>query len=611
MVLYFWRYIIPDTYNYTENPPYYQCERVIDDAESVIWCERYQEPGEISLLLRATPELLEFFWELGMIVTRSDSDRAMRVESIDMTTSSDGGDHIRIAGRSAESFTRDRVIMQRGRMYRTAVDSINYLIRENLGAYWYYHTDANHQHGANNLDCRRYFNLFAEGVSEIGGTQEVADDAFGKNLGIVITEYCKAHGFGFKVVFDGEKLVHSCYRGEDRTLNQSDRNAVIFADDFRNIGDSEYTRTRSEYYSHVIAGGSGAGLERAWSDAYTNYRDYKGIGGNMREKFIDASGVANDTLRGVASNAALASRETYSMTAEAVSGGQYKYREHYFLGDRVSVVNRYGLDGTATVSEVVETEDENGYYCIPRLTAFDTDGYISPERPEKPDPPPEPSPYDRFPDDCITAVKLDADGNETDEIYHFYRTSQSMSEFQHLYNDLLSELGSTEKVNVYCGNDISHLTRYDSITIADSIQRKVAMFKYPANWTSLVTNTDRANLETMSRNGSFLGVETVVLPTQLISIPENMFYGLSLFSSVVFRQDEDGTYKTERLEKYAFRNCPKLTTINLPGSITYINSYYGAFRDMNNLRTITIDKTEGSISGAPWGATNAMVIWTG
>ena len=36
-----------------------------------------------------------------------------------------------------------------------------------------------------------------------------------------------------------------------------------------------------------------------------------------------------------------------------------------------------------------------------------------------------------------------------------------------------------------------------------------------------------------------------------------------------------------------------------------------AFAGCTNLETITINKSEGSVSGAPWGATNATVVWNG
>ena len=59
----------------------------------------------------------------------------------------------------------------------------------------------------------------------------------------------------------------------------------------------------------------------------------------------------------------------------------------------------------------------------------------------------------------------------------------------------------------------------------------------------------------------------------------------------------------------AFGNCRRLTSVTIPGSVTSINEY--AFYSCSNLTEIIINKPSGSISGAPWGATNATITWTG
>ena len=59
----------------------------------------------------------------------------------------------------------------------------------------------------------------------------------------------------------------------------------------------------------------------------------------------------------------------------------------------------------------------------------------------------------------------------------------------------------------------------------------------------------------------------------------------------------------------AFYNCYSLKSINIPSGVTSIGE--SAFSGCTGLQTITINAAEGSISGAPWGATNATVVWTG
>ena len=612
MILYFWRYIIPDALHYNENTPYYQCEKVIDNATSVIWCERYQEPGEVSVMLRASSEMLSFLWELGMIITRTDSDRAMRVDKVEMVTTSDGKDYIRLSGKSAEGFLSDRIIMQRGSMYMKPDEAILYYAKENLGAYWYYHEDADHPHGSS-LDRLRYFNLYVEGNSSAGDTSYSMMDPFGYNLGSFATEMCKSGEFGFRAVFDGEKLVYSCYRGDDRTLNQSERDAVVFADDFRNIGASEFSRSRSGYCSHVVVGGSGTGSERVFSDAYKNYRSPIGIGGNMREKFIDQPSVSPDSLRGIASDAVLSAAETCDFAAEAESGGSYKYREHYFLGDRVSCVNRYGISGTATVAEVVETEDENGVFCIPKLTGFDTSEYIVPERPVKPDPPPPPPPeWDKFEPEHsndIVLVRLDADGKETDEIkvWNSSSTSYRNDAFYLALNWLRYQTGKL--YNLYYGDNtyIPQKSYWEQYLAWYVDYQNIVMFRYPRTWTR---NSDKIfGIYVNGSSKQFSNLKTIVLPettvysTGKIAL-ESSFAYKSGVENVVFRSDEIGG-----IEIYAFSNCSSLKQIEIP--YTGANSIgNNAFYGCDGI-TITLNNAAGTVNGSPWGATNATVIWKG
>lgn len=44
-------------------------------------------------------------------------------------------------------------------------------------------------------------------------------------------------------------------------------------------------------------------------------------------------------------------------------------KEHidYNLGDIVEVENEYGLKARVRITEVIESEDENGYTCIPKF----------------------------------------------------------------------------------------------------------------------------------------------------------------------------------------------------------------------------------------------------
>ena len=64
-----------------------------------------------------------------------------------------------------------------------------------------------------------------------------------------------------------------------------------------------------------------------------------------------------------------------------------------------------------------------------------------------------------------------------------------------------------------------------------------------------------------------------------------------------------------RIEDYSFVGKPILQKIIIPDSVTAIgnNAFFYYFSD--KIQEIVINKTEGSISGAPWGAISATVNW--
>lgn len=64
----------------------------------------------------------------------------------------------------------------------------------------------------------------------------------------------------------------------------------------------------------------------------------------------------------------------------------------------------------------------------------------------------------------------------------------------------------------------------------------------------------------------------------------------------------------ETLEAYSLMQL-KATTLNIPSSIKNIAKY--AINESANVKTINIDRKINTISGAPWGATNTTVNWTG
>ena len=102
----------------------------------------------------------------------------------------------------------------------------------------------------------------------------------------------------------------------------------------------------------------------------------------------------------------------------------------------------------------------------------------------------------------------------------------------------------------------------------------------------------------------FFGVPalySIVIPNTFTSISDSCFWQSGLTEVYL-----PNTIQT--IGAYAFSGT-NIATFDVPKSVVSIGE--GAFEDCESLTTVTIHGDEDSISGAPWGATDATIVWTG
>ena len=119
---------------------------------------------------------------------------------------------------------------------------------------------------------------------------------------------------------------------------------------------------------------------------------------------------------------------------------------------------------------------------------------------------------------------------------------------------------------------------------------------------------------------------SVVIADSVVSIGISAFYSCAGFTSITMPNSviEIGIGAFERctslksmlipnsvtsIQPGTFQNCVSLVSITIPSSVTSIGA--NVFRNCTALTTITINKPQDSITGQPWGAAGAEVIWTG
>ncbi len=142
---------------------------------------------------------------------------------------------------------------------------------------------------------------------------------------------------------------------------------------------------------------------------------------------------------------------------------------------------------------------------------------------------------------------------------------------------------------------------FKKMTLPDSIT-EIESFAF-----DMCTNLEAVNIPTgLTELNSLIfwyciKLDNVIVPANIKTIQSQVFYGCESLKNITI---SDGV---EKLGNKAFQKCTGLESITIPGSVTSINS--NCFEGCTGLTVINIDKDRDTVTGAPWGAENATVVW--
>lgn len=333
---------------------------IVDTYESFIWTDRYYEYGDFELYTAMRKGILDYIKQ-DHYVQMKNSDRAMIIEKIHITSDSENGNHITVTGRSLESILDRRIVWGQKTINGSLQNGIKTLLDENL---------------INPTDKSRKIPNFIFKESTDPKITELKIDAqyTGDNLYDVIQKICSEKSIGFKITLNSEKkFVFELYAGTDRSYDQTKVPYVVFSPNFDNIINSNYIESKSSLKNITLIGGQGEGDKRV----YTTVGEGEGL--DRRELFTDARDVSKDkgegqTLTDTEYLALLQQRgkEKLSENEEIVSfEGQvettviYRYGEDFFDGDIVQIENEYGHATKSRIIELIISENEEGFLVYP------------------------------------------------------------------------------------------------------------------------------------------------------------------------------------------------------------------------------------------------------
>jgi hypothetical protein len=152
-------------------------------------------------------------------------------------------------------------------------------------------------------------------------------------------------------------------------------------------------------------------------------------------------------------------------------------------------------------------------------------------------------------------------------------------------------------------NMFQNCTSLESITIPNSVTSISGQaFNGCTSLTDVTLSSSLTSIGSQAFNRC-TALEAITIPNTVTSIGSYAFQDCTSLTDVTLSSS------LTSIGSQAFNRCTALEAITIPNTVTSIGSR--AFSGCTSLQTITINKAEGSITGAPWGATNATVVWTG
>lgn len=349
---------------------------VVENYESVIWTDRYQEYGDFEIYTPVTHEIIASIKQDYYLNNRN-SEHTMIVEKLLIKTDVEEGHHITITGRSLESLLNRRIVWGQKILTGNLQNGIETLLNENVIS----PSDS----------ARKIENFIFEASTDERITKLTIDAQYtGDNLYDIVEKLCKENDIGFKVILnDNKQFVFKLYCGNDRSYEQTENPYVVFSPNFENIINSNYIESKSAFKNVTLVGGEGEGSERK----YVTVGDSRGL--DRRELFTDARDISYDTgeidpdtgetikLTETEYNAQLIQRgnedlsenkDIVSFEGEVETTSMFRYGEDFFNGDIVQVANEYGHETRSRITEVVTYENEKGTSVYPTFSTITKEG---------------------------------------------------------------------------------------------------------------------------------------------------------------------------------------------------------------------------------------------
>lgn len=383
-----------DAYIYNKD---FQQIDIVDTQSSLIWTERYNEPGEIQLIAadnlnHRTVLKEDNFVQIGSSVEATLLDQFF-VEKKQIT----------VKGKTLDDFLRHRFAKRSWTNSQSYIElsgnpvSIIHQLIRNFAQL----TTGFMGSGLVTNGTEGPYELFPNLIiaEPILDTPELLDISFRVqvpqgDLLAAIKYVADPLGLGFRMYPDNiteydYDLVFQVIQGKDRTRNQ-DRNPVVtFQSSLDRLMDTKEFRSKQKYKNVAWAYATNIpNTEPLMGVAYASASAKYATGFERRTLFVDVSDLQADDydlttsdgkdkfkalLRQAAKNALINNNYVQTVDGIIVPQPDCQYGVHYGIGDIIELEAEDGTLSSARVSEYTYSEDESGIKNFPTLTALGGD----------------------------------------------------------------------------------------------------------------------------------------------------------------------------------------------------------------------------------------------
>lgn len=367
----------------------FQREEAIDEDITVIWTERFTKTGDTTLVVPPTEKMIATLTE-GTFLGLDGSDEVMLIE----TALIEKGE-LKVTGNTLDLFLNNRIFRQLDTAHVYDPKYLNITgtkpgqIMADIVSRTCMAGDPHRTPSGNGMvdgDEQIIYGL-SLGDVDASGTAIDMQVQFGP-LYDVLAQIADTYQVGFSMYLEGFSgggyiLKFKTWSGRDLTSGQTDYPVVQFSPNLDSLGDLKELRSIAKYKNVAYAFAPDYPVDSGipiWETAYApggaastqfERRIIHLYNDDLTVEKMGTIAAVRQVLAQRAKDALANNNYTKVVDGEVVPQSEFKYGEHYKLGDIVELQSPSGLASKARITEYIRTRDNTGEKSYPTVSVIE------------------------------------------------------------------------------------------------------------------------------------------------------------------------------------------------------------------------------------------------